>query len=195
MKPLVAGVLTAGVLAAMLVVGSRRGATTAPPSPQAAEARGEVGASPAEETVRGLLRSGEGGDVAGYLATFAGPMKARLEREVGARGREAFADDLRRAAAARKSHAVFAPEPDGDIAARVTVETVYPDRNERQTYRVEKTDDGWRVTDVATVVSHQPAAKFGTPASYVAPEGVPVQVPPRPGDGLTVETGDDPEAP
>ncbi len=193
MRPIVAGALTALILAAMLVLGSRRGVTTAPLEPQGAEARVEVGASPAEETVRGLLKSGEDGDVAGYLSAFAGPLKARLEREVGGRGRQAFADDLRSAAAARKSHAVFAAEPEGDDVARVTVETVYPDRNERQTFRIEKTSDGWRIADVATVRSHQPAAKFGTPAGYIAPEGVPVQGPP--GGGLTVETGDEPDAP
>ncbi len=190
MRPIVAGILTALILVAMLVMGSRTGVKIDTPAPQGTE----IGASPAEETVRSLLRSGQEGDVAAYLAAFTGPLMARLEREVEGRGRSTFADDLKRAAAARKSHAIFAAEPDGDAAARVAVETVYPDRNERQTYRVEKTADGWRVADVATVMSLQPAARFGAPASYIAPEGVPVQVPP-PAVGLTVETGDDPDVP
>jgi hypothetical protein len=149
--------------------------------------------SPAEEVVWRLLRSGEEGGVEAYLAAFAGPLKTRLEREVEGRGREAFAGDLKRAAAARKSHAIFAAEPEGGGAAEVAVETVYPDRNERQTYRVERTEDGWRIVEVATVRSHQPTARFGTPASYIAPEGVPVQEPPR--VGVTVETGDDSDPP
>jgi hypothetical protein len=194
MKPILAGILTVAILAAVLILGSRRGTTTVPSEPQAAETQGEVIANPAEETVRRLLRSGEDGDVTSYLAAFADPLKARLEREVEGRGREAFAGDLKRAAAARKSHAVFAAEPDGDAAAKVAVETVYPDRNDRQTYRVERTDDGWRIVDVATIRSHQPSAKFGTPASYIAPEGVPVQAPP-PRVGVTVETGDDSDSP
>ncbi len=193
MRPIVAGVLTAVILAVMLVLGSRDTVRMAPSDPQGPAASGESGTDPAEEAVRKLLKCGENGDVPGYLEAFAGPLKARLEREVRERGRESFADDLRRAATSRKSHAVFAAEPEGDAAARVTVETVYPDRNERQTYRIEKTTDGWRVADVATVKSHQPAAKFGTSASYIAPEGVPVQVPS--GGGLTVETGDGPEPP
>jgi hypothetical protein len=94
---------------------------------------------------------------------------------VNERGREAFADDLRKASAVRKSHAVFAAEPDSDDQAHVTVETVYPDRNERQTFRVERFNGTWTVADVETVRSHQPQSKFGTPASYIAPEGVPVQ--------------------
>jgi hypothetical protein len=193
MKPLVAGLLTAVVLAAMLVLGSRRAVTTDPAGRQEIQAPSGVASSPAEVAVKALLKSGEDGDVTAYLASFAGPMKDRLEREVADRGREAFADDLRRAAASRKSHAVFAGEPDGDDVARITVETVYSDRNERQTYRVEKTGDGWRVADVATVKSHQPAAKFGSPASFIAPEGVPVQESTLPKVGLMVEPGDDPD--
>lgn len=196
MRAIVAGILTAAILAAMLVLGSRGPVETAPPDgPRSVDAPGGVGASPAEEAVRGLLKSGEEGDVAGYLAAFAGPLNARLSREVDQRGREAFADDLRRAAMARKSHAVFAAEPDGDLAARVTVESVYPDRNERQTYRVERTDDGWRVVEVATVMGYRPSAKFGAPASGSLPEVAPAQGAPPTAEGLTVEAGEDSASP
>lgn len=194
MKAIVAGMLTAAILVAMLVVGSRSTVQSIPSeNARVAEAQPEVGVSPAEEVVRRLLRSGEEGGVEAYLGAFAGPLKTRLEREVEGRGWEAFAGDLKRAAAARKSHAIFAAEPEGGGAARVAVETVYPDRNERQTYHVERTEDGWRIFDVATVRSLQPTARFGTPASYIAPEGVPVQEPPR--VGVTVETGDDSDPP
>jgi hypothetical protein len=193
MKQIVAGILTALILGTMLVLGPRGTVHMVPSDPQAVETQGDIGGNPAEQTVLRLLRSGEAGDVNGYLAAFTDPLKSRLEREVEGRGDSAFADDLKRTAAARKSHAVFAAEPDGDAIARVTVETIYLDRNERQTYRVEMTPSGWRVAAVTTVRSHRPAVKFGSPASYIAPEGVPVQVPP--GGGLTVETGDDPDPP
>ncbi len=195
MKALIAGLLTAAVLAAMLLLGSREIVKTPPTDPPSADAQGEPAVNPAEEAVRALIRSGDEGDVAGYLESFSGPIRARLEREVAARGREAFADDLRRAAGARKGHAVFAAEPDGDDSARVAVETVYPDRNERQTYRVVKSRDGWRVTEVATVRSRQPAARFGASANPSTAEEAPSQVPPPPKVGLTVETGNDPESP
>ena len=122
-----------------------------------------------------------------YLDAFSGPLRKRLEREIGERGGDAFGEDLRSAARARKSHAVFAAESDGDDAARVTVETIYPDRNERQTYRVERKNGDWLVADVETLRSHQPKAKFGAPANYLAPEGVPVQ------GAVEVETGDGPD--
>ena len=195
MKSLVAGILTAAVLAAMLYLGSRGTVSNPPTEPRGAEPQGEPGATPAEEAIRGLIRSGDEGDVAGYLEAFAGPLRERLGREVAARGREAFADDLRRAAGARKGHAVFAAEFEGDDAARVGVEMIYPDRNERQTYHVVRSGDGWRVAEVAIVRSRQPSARFGAPADPTASGGAATQGPPPPKVGLTVETGNDPGPP
>jgi hypothetical protein len=130
-----------------------------------------------EGRVRSLLADASAGDVPAYLAAFAPPLRARYEREADEKGRLAFAEALRSAAKARKSHAVFAPEADGPDSSKVVVEAVYPDRNERQTYRLERIEGGWLVADVETVRGHRPQAKFGTPASYREPEGVPVQVP------------------
>jgi hypothetical protein len=115
---------------------------------------------------------------------------------VDERGRETFAADLRRAARSRKSHAVFSVEPEGDGAARITVETVYPDRNERQTYHLalQSQGGGWLVNDIETVRSQVPKAKFGTPASYQEPEGVPVQGLAVQGVPLRVETEADANA-
>jgi hypothetical protein len=195
MKRLAAGLITVALMGWLLWSGSRRpaGDGTASvrtgESPDPIPASAPAPASPAEARVQSLLDEARRGDVDSYLGGFAGPLRQRLEREAGERGRAAFADDLRAAARLRKSHAVFAAEPDGPDAARVTVEAVYPDRNERQTYRVER--DGptgaWLVTGVETVRSHQPKAKYGSPAAFIAPEGNPVQ-----GAGVTVETGDEP---
>ena len=196
MKSLVAGLLTAAILAAMLFLGSREQAVKAPSTElQTAEAQDESGLTPAEEAVRSLIRRGDEGDVSGYLESFTSPLRERLEREVATRGRESFADDLRLAAGARKGHAVYAAVPDGIDAARVAVETVYPDRNERRNYRVVRTADGWRVAEVATVRTHQPAIRFGASANPNPPEAEPTQAPASPKVGVTVETGDDPDSP
>jgi hypothetical protein len=188
MKRSIAGLLTVALMGLLLWSGVRRPASTATPSTSETDASQQQ-TNPAEARVQALLETARAGDVAAYLASFAGPLRDRLEREAADRGRDAFAADLRRAAFLRKSHAVFAVEPEGSDSARVTVETVYPDRNERQTYRLEPRDKSWLVTEVETVRSHQPKAKFGTPASYIAPEGVPVQ-----SGGVVVETGDEPSA-
>ena len=183
MRRLIAGTLTVVLMVVLLWSGTRR-----PPEPVVGPTVSKAGvwsARPSEERIRALLSSAEEGDVSSYLDSFAGSLRERLEREVNERGRTAFADDLRRASRTRKSHAVFAPEPESLDAVRITVETVYPDRNERQTYRVERGESGWLVAGVETVKSHQPQSKFGAPAVFVAPEGVPVQ------GGLTVETGEE----
>jgi hypothetical protein len=191
-KRTIAAVLTVLVMGVWLWVGGRRSAgpagTGAPgpvvvPAPTAIET-----ASPAEARVQALLESARRGDVAAYLDAFAGPLRARLEREADERGRDRFAADLRAAARSRKSHALFSAEPDGPASALVTVEAVYPDRNESQTYRVARDGEAgpWLVTEVETVRSRQPKAKYGSPAAFVAPEGNPVQ-----GAGVVVETGDD----
>jgi hypothetical protein len=174
MRRVVAGVATLALMVLLLWSGMRRGGSPAGAAPDA------VATAPdpyedAEARVRALLAGARDGDVSAYLAAFVGPLRDRLEREVRERGADAFATDLRRAAAARKGHAVFAPEPDGPDAARITVEAIYPDRNERQTYRLERGPDGWRVAAVETVRSRTPAAKFGTPAQYQEPEGPPVE--------------------
>ena len=180
MKRIVAGVLTALILGLLIWSGIRTG----PRKPIDPGAVGEVIGSPepatgAEARLRDLMASARAGDVAAYLACFAEPLRSRLDREVGERGREAFATDLRETAAARKSHALFAPEPEGADSVRITVESVFPDRNERQAYQlVREGADRWLVADVETVRGRSPSSRFGTLATFQGPEGVPVQ-----GDG------------
>jgi hypothetical protein len=178
MKRLLAGLLTVALMGTLLAMGLRNpgpdridGST-----PTSLTDESKVPDGP-ESRVRSLLADASAGDVSSYLAAFAPPLRARYEREADEKGRAAFAEALRSAARARKSHAVFAPELDGPDASKVVVEAVYPDRNERQTYRLERIEGGWLVADVETVRGHRPQAKFGTPASYQEPEGVPVQIP------------------
>ncbi|MBX6313727.1 MAG: hypothetical protein IRY99_12525 [Isosphaeraceae bacterium] len=183
MKRVLAGIATIALMGLLLWNGLRQ-----PPAPTgggepsaSASTSASSRPSPAEEAeaeVRALLEKGRSGDVTDYLDAFTGPIRERIDREVRERGRDAFAAELRRAAAARKSHAVFAPEPDGPDAYRVTVESVYPDRNERQTYRIVKVAEGWRIADVETLRTHQPKAKYGAPADFIEPEGVPIPAQP-----------------
>lgn len=180
-KRLLAGILTIALMGLLAWSGIRR--SRAPADRDEIRA---MAANTADARIRSLLESAWEGDVPTYLDAFDGPIRQRLEREIDERGRAAFAADLRRAARSRKSHAVFAAESEGPDAARVTVETVYPDRNERQTYTLANRRGGWRVTDVEAVRGHEPQAKFGTPANYQAPEGIPVQP-----QGLAVETGEE----
>lgn len=175
MRRLLAAILTVGVMAALFWVGTRQRAVRLAPAGSAGEPADPDPADGPEAAVRTLLRSAQRGDVASYRAAFAGSLHERIERELNERGVDRFADELRQASAARKSHAVFAAEPDGPNAVRIAVESVYPDRNERQTYRLEQTPDGWRVTEVDSVRTQMPKARYGSLAEYQEPEAAPVQ--------------------
>ncbi|MFI5455481.1 MAG: hypothetical protein ACHRXM_08515 [Isosphaerales bacterium] len=130
----------------------------------------------ATDCIEGLLASARDGDAASYLRAFGGPLRAHLERKADERGRDAFALLLRRAGLARKSHAIFAPEPDGDRtdAARITVESAFADRLERQTFRLERAEGGWLITEIETAREHVPKNSLGSLATYEEPEGNPV---------------------
>jgi hypothetical protein len=187
MKRVIAGLLTVALMGVLLWSGRNRPAPSASAGPEPSQSVSNA-PNPAEVRVGSLLKSALNGDVAGYLDCFSGPLRQRLEREVGERGRDAFAADLKRAAQSRKSHAIFAVEPEGTDAARITVETVYPDRNERQTYHLAQESGTWLVNDVETIRSQVPKAKYGMPATYQEPEGVPVQGLAVQGIPLRIET-------
>ncbi len=176
MKRLLAGAITAAVVGLLLWSGLQdsapeptdRGPIAAGPQPvpdSAAPLSRRPGPAPRP------ARGGRRGDVHGYLAAFTGSLRDRVEREVRERGRDGFAGDLRRAASARKSHAIFTAEPDGPDTCRIVVEAVYPDRNERQTYHLERTPSGWLVAAVDLLRSRSPEEKYGSPAGFVGSDG------------------------
>jgi hypothetical protein len=186
MKRIVAGVLTVAVMGVVLYLGAKGPVATLPSG--SSPIRSTNAPDPAEARLSSLLQSAWDGDVTRYLDCFSGVLRQRLEREVNERGRDAFAADLKRAARSRKSHAIFAVEPEGEAAARITVETVYPDRNERQTYHLAHEAGVWLLSDVETIRSQVPKARYGTPASYQEPEGNPVQGLAVQGIPLRIET-------
>jgi hypothetical protein len=126
--------------------------------------------------IEGLLATARTGDVDRYLTTFGGALRDRLTREADEVGRDGFALRLRRTSLARKSHAVFAPEPDSNLpdSARITVESTFTDRIERQTFRLERAANGWLVTEIETAREHVPKTSFGSLATYQEPEASPV---------------------
>ncbi len=167
-RRILAGFLTVAVLGLIVATGARRSSV----APGIASSRADD--SP-EAVVRKLIADASKGETPSYLDAFTGPLRDRLAREAEEAGPSAFAERLRAASSARKGHAIHAAEPDGPEAVRIAVESVYPDRNERQVYRLERGPGGWRITEVATIRGRVPAARFGAPASFREPEGVPVE--------------------
>jgi hypothetical protein len=128
----------------------------------------------AENCLRNMLESAREGDCAAYLSAFGGPLRQRLEHEIQERGSPAFAADLQRAALARKGHALYAPEADGADAFVIILESVFPDRNERQAYRLERASGNWLIAAIEPARGNVPPAKYGESADEQAPQDVPV---------------------
>jgi hypothetical protein len=179
MKRILAGLLTAIIMGVIVWTGLGPSASKSHRTTNSevdSRFQEQVRLQGATDHIEGLLASARAGDAASYLSSFGGPLRARLERDADERGRAAFALSLRRAGLARKSHALFDPEPEGERqgAARITVESTYADRLERQTFHLERAAGGWVVTEVETAREHVPKNPLGSLATYEAPEGIPV---------------------
>jgi hypothetical protein len=185
MKKFFAATLTVVLMSCLVLASLRRGSEGRAVADRSPASDGET--NPATARVQRLLEDASKGDVASYLDAFSGTLRKRLEQQADERGREAFAADLRAASRSRKSHAVFAADADEPNSARVLVETVFPDHNARQTYRLERATSGWFVVEVETEQVRRPASRFGATAKYEEPEGIPVQ-------GEVVESGEESSA-
>ncbi len=149
---------------------------TGPQASSGGDPRRQSDLRSASARIETLLEVARRGDLAAYLASFDNPLRGRLEQQADQRGRAAFADELRRAARARKSHAIFAPVADGEgpDTARILVESIFADRIERQTYRLARRQAAWLITEVETARDREPSEPLGSLAAFHEPEGVPV---------------------
>jgi hypothetical protein len=172
----------AAIFVVLLIWSGVRGRREGAPPGSPVVATGSAAEDGPTGRVRAMLAAGRDGDLTAYLDAFTGDLRDRVAREADEKGHQEFRSALRGAAAARSSVAVFAAEPDGPDGARVVVESVYPDRNERQTYHLVRTDGdaaaagGWRVADVEMARGAEPAVRVGSYASFNGPDGPPVEI-------------------
>src|SRR4029077_19789909 len=89
-------------------------------------------ASP-QDSIYSMLDAARTGNIAAYLASYTGPMRASLQEAVHESSDAAFSKYLRNSSAAIKGVAVGDPQMTGDREASVRVEYVYQERNETQT--------------------------------------------------------------
>ena len=181
MRRQLAALSTVIIMGGMLWTGLRHrdppaaGTPASPPTWGGADRQTLSHLSGAPQRIEALLDAAARGDVAAYLASFDDPLRVLLEHQADEPGRAAFAAELRRAARARRSHAVFAPMAGGDPdTARIIVESIFADRIERQTYRLVRRDAAWLITDFQTARDRVPRNPLGSLATFHEPEGVPV---------------------
>ncbi|MHB1562446.1 MAG: hypothetical protein ACYC61_33815 [Isosphaeraceae bacterium] len=194
MKRIASAIAAIALMGAVLWLGrARTGSVLAPEQVASPGGTSDPDLAGAAERVEKLLADAAGGNIEAYLAAFSGSARARLEQQAGERGRSALADELRRTARARKSHATFEPEPEPDRTgasaggARITVESTFTDHVERQTFRLVREGSGWSIADVETARDHVSPNIPGATATYQEPEGPPV---PRPA-GTTASNRDE----
>jgi hypothetical protein len=179
MKRILAGLITTILMVWMIWTGMTRSNSSIERASDADSRdrfQKQLGFDGATESIARLLERASAGDVASYLDSFGGALRDRLQREADERGREAFAQRLRRAGLMRKSHAIFAPEADGNRpgTAKVTVESAYGDRIERQTFHLQRGSAGWLVIETGAAREEVHKNQLGSLATYEEPEGSPV---------------------
>ncbi len=119
-----------------------------------------------------MFDAAKDGDVPTYLDCFTGSERERLERELADQPREAFARSLVEAVESLKGRAVFEGKTDGDSGSNrvFTVDRVYLNRTERQTYHLVRESSAWRIHTVETAAAFQPDKPYGTPVYEPLPD-------------------------
>ena len=163
MRRAIAAVITAVLLAAVLLLARR----------PVSERDNRMDVSP-EDCIERLFTAAEAGDVSVYLDCFTGDERRRLERELKDQSPGAFARSLQDALRELKGRAVFGPAESERAGQEValTVERVYVNRTERQTYRLVREPSQWRVAGIQPTQAYQPEAAYGTPV-FETPESKP----------------------
>lgn len=154
MKRAGAVVLTAGLIG--LAVFSGRGRGTG----------GPAAATSPEACLDRMFAAAAAGEAANYLDCFTGDALARLRRTQESRGAAAFVDSLRATAGRLKGYVVedYGDPPGAeDVAAQRTVERIYPEHNELETYSFRREAGAWRVAGIRPAGNRQPQVAYGTP--------------------------------
>jgi len=120
------------------------------------------GSSP-QDTIYATLDAARAGDAQAYLKLYAGPMRATLDETLKEKGEASFREYLKSSSRDLKGMAVFDPKPIADTQVQVRVEYVYQDRNEAQSFTLEKSGAGWKILQVENAERVKTVVPYGTP--------------------------------
>jgi hypothetical protein len=156
-KEATARVVTLGVLAAALgFVGYRQ-----TPRPDAA--------APAEATpqsaIDGMLDASRAGNAEQYLGYFSGSLRDSLRQTMTDQGAAVFARQLQEQTAGLTGIAMQDPQLTPEGQARVRAEYVYRDRNEVQTFTLERQGTEWKIVRAESPERVKTLVPYGTPVN------------------------------
>ena len=100
-----------------------------------------------EDVLIAMVQAMERGDVEALKECFGGDLRRRLEDLLARDSAPWLSEWRRRRGSAVKGLAILGREELGPDQVRVLTETVYNDRNTRQSFRLQRVDGSWRVTD------------------------------------------------
>jgi hypothetical protein len=152
LKRIVAGTITALVLATLLIAAVVRSA-------------GDPGARTPEHRLEQMFQAMKEGDVSSFLRCFTGELRERLDRSASEQTAEKFSAYLKETAAPVKGRAVYKTEASGDDDVRLVVDRVYEQRPwEYQGYRLRRESGDWKIYAIDPAELHEPPIPYGTPA-------------------------------
>jgi hypothetical protein len=151
------------------VVGTQSGPGPASAGGDDASAEGDAIARPVNQAFDAAGR----GDLERYLEQFADPLRSQLARTRAEKGEAYLRDYLARLAGPVKGVAVRLSEKQelGPDSVRVPVELVYQDRNEVQTFHLQRGEEGpsasWRIRRIDAARAAPTLIPYGTPVEQV----------------------------
>ena len=117
-----------------------------------------------EDVIWKMLVAARTGNIQQYLDCFGGASLATLqENRKQSENDEVFRNYIKRDVQDIKSMAIINGMQDDPLKAVYEVEVVYADRNEDQTYSLEKTQGAWKIVDISRpAISKQPIRYMDT---------------------------------
>lgn len=120
----------------------------------------ETGAT-AEDVLIGMVEAMGKGDVAAWLDCFGGELRGRLETLVRQLGNQELAAQLKARHQPMKGFAILEKQPQGNDRLVVSTETVYADKNARQTFVLQRQSVSWKIVASDSEMVSQWETNFG----------------------------------
>lgn len=152
-------------------VSSQRSAISTAPAvlPNTPDHRSAAVPPTPDTPIQAAFEAARKGDLDGYLAQFADPLRTQLARTRAEKGDAYLRDYLARLTAPLKGIAVdlTRKEEVGPDTLRLPVQFIYADRNELQPFLLRRDGARWRILRIESLRSAPTLIPYGTPIQQV----------------------------